>query len=259
MNVANPWNIESIYDFLYFNCPSCIFKNHLKQAFINHAYEMHPDSIEHLFKVNDGSLSDIIFPNIKEEISEEIIRKESTENPLDLEKPDTKPFRQYDSEEIGISYIEPITEIMEGKCETEDSEYVLCENNESLKKLTKKTKNDMKYENNKKGITKSQKCEYCGEIFPNKMALNQHKSEFHKDIKEFPCENCKKAFTRKAALKKHIEAVHEGIRNHVCNICGKALSTISMLKAHIKYVHDDEKARPYSHLDKVQGKTTKSV
>ena len=141
---------------------------------------------------------------------------------------------------------------MEGKCETENSEFVLCENKKRLKKFTKKTKNDMKNEK-----YKSRKCEYCDEIFPYKMDYNQHKSEVHKDIKEFPCENCKKAFTRKAALKKHIEAVHEGIRNHVCNICGKALSTISMLKAHIKYVHDDEKARPYSHLNKVEEKQQK--
>ena len=34
----NPWNIESIYDLQYFNCPSCTFKNKHKQEIIIHAY-----------------------------------------------------------------------------------------------------------------------------------------------------------------------------------------------------------------------------
>ena len=65
----NPWHIQSIYDFQYFICPCCIFKNHSKQEFINHAYETHPDSIVNLLNIKDNSLSDIIFPNniIKEE------------------------------------------------------------------------------------------------------------------------------------------------------------------------------------------------
>ena len=65
----NPWHIQSIYDFQYFICPCCIFKNHSKQEFINHAYETHPDSIVHLLNIKDNSLSDIIFPNdiIKQE------------------------------------------------------------------------------------------------------------------------------------------------------------------------------------------------
>ena len=72
-NNENPWHIESIYDLQYFNCPSCIFRNHSKQEFIDHAYEIHPDSIEHLFNIKDDSLADIIFPNY--EIKEEFVSK----------------------------------------------------------------------------------------------------------------------------------------------------------------------------------------
>ena len=50
--MENPWNIDSIYDLQYFNCPSCIFKDHSKQEMVNHVFEFHPDSIHHLGMVS---------------------------------------------------------------------------------------------------------------------------------------------------------------------------------------------------------------
>ena len=34
----NPWNVKSLYDLQFFNCPSpfCIYKNSSKQEFVNH-------------------------------------------------------------------------------------------------------------------------------------------------------------------------------------------------------------------------------
>ena len=52
----NPWDIQSIYELQYFNCPKCIFKNISKQEFIHHAYEDHPEAIENLNNIEDGSL-----------------------------------------------------------------------------------------------------------------------------------------------------------------------------------------------------------
>ena len=62
----NPWNIQSIYDLHYFNCPSCSFKNHYKQELVNHACENHPECIDYLANISDNSLSDIIFPTNQE-------------------------------------------------------------------------------------------------------------------------------------------------------------------------------------------------
>ena len=73
--MANPWNISSIYELQYFNCPSCIFKNRSKQEIVSHAYECHPESVNFLSKISDNSLYDIIYPwndfIIKEEIQED--------------------------------------------------------------------------------------------------------------------------------------------------------------------------------------------
>ena len=56
------WNIQSIYDLQYFICPSCPYKNHSKQEFVNHAYDFHSESEEYLKNIRDGSLYDIEVP-----------------------------------------------------------------------------------------------------------------------------------------------------------------------------------------------------
>ena len=69
--LQNPWQIQSIYDLQYFNCPTCEYKNHSKQEFVNHAYDFHPNSIDFLANINDESFVDIVCPwdmkNIKKE------------------------------------------------------------------------------------------------------------------------------------------------------------------------------------------------
>ena len=62
----NPWNINSIYKFQYFNCPTCEFKNNSKQVFIDHAFNVHKEAIEYLKNINDGSINDITFPLIED-------------------------------------------------------------------------------------------------------------------------------------------------------------------------------------------------
>ena len=61
--MSNPWNIKSIYDLQYFNCPSCVFKDPSEQEIINHAYEFHPESIEFLENIrNDCLMYGIVWP-----------------------------------------------------------------------------------------------------------------------------------------------------------------------------------------------------
>ena len=59
-----PWNVQSLYDLQYFNCPSplCIYKNNSKQQFIDHAYHFHPEADQYLRNINDGSISDVDIP-----------------------------------------------------------------------------------------------------------------------------------------------------------------------------------------------------
>ena len=81
----NPWSVTSLYEFQYFNCPSCpLFKVVSKQEFVYHAFNTHPKSIEDLEKISDGSLNDILLPWMPEEDRIKIEQKYNVED-LDYE------------------------------------------------------------------------------------------------------------------------------------------------------------------------------
>ena len=75
----NPWNIQSLYDLQFFNCPSCEFKIHSGQDFIDHAYNSHEECIEFLANIKDDSLDGLICPwlSFEEEIKTEDFFEES--------------------------------------------------------------------------------------------------------------------------------------------------------------------------------------
>ena len=62
--IENPWDIRSLYEFQYFNCPACHFKTEYfkTQDFVDHAYASHPESTNYLRSIDDGSMDDIDFP-----------------------------------------------------------------------------------------------------------------------------------------------------------------------------------------------------
>ena len=75
-NGENPWDVQSIYQLQFFNCPSCDFKDLSKQEFINHAHLSHFGAVKYLMNINDGSLNDVFCPwnnhqlNYKVELSD---------------------------------------------------------------------------------------------------------------------------------------------------------------------------------------------
>ena len=59
----NPWDVETLYEFQYFNCPTCSYINTSKQNFVIHAYDMHPESQNYFKKISDhDSFSDVLLP-----------------------------------------------------------------------------------------------------------------------------------------------------------------------------------------------------
>ena len=62
--MGNPWNIQTIYELQYFNCPSCVFKDPSKQEIIYHAYDYHPESIEYLENIKEESIMDVILETL---------------------------------------------------------------------------------------------------------------------------------------------------------------------------------------------------
>ena len=59
-NVTSPWDVESLYEFQYFNCPTCPYKHHSAEDFVDHAFNTHQESKNHFINIsNHDSFSDI--------------------------------------------------------------------------------------------------------------------------------------------------------------------------------------------------------
>ena len=59
---GSPWDVDSLYEYQYFQCPACTFNHNSKQDFVCHTYNTHPESIEYFKNISDGSLNDILSP-----------------------------------------------------------------------------------------------------------------------------------------------------------------------------------------------------
>ena len=109
----NPWEVKSIYEYYFFNCPTCIYKNSIKQDFFDHILQFHPQSSDHLRKISDGSLSDIITPWANKEI---IL---SDHNFIGTKKFNNSIEKVEDAENVDVKY-----EPFEDKNYQDDNEYL---------------------------------------------------------------------------------------------------------------------------------------
>ena len=272
--MENPWNIESIYELQYFNCPVCIFKDHSKQELIYHAFENHPDCINYLEKITDNSLKDVSLPWNNEPITE--IKLEPTETDdteLDIGPLNCEPHIEIEDDfgEKIITFDEnPIANPSENDHITETSESILT--NINVEGLT-----EVKIENcfDEKSIDLSEQgndfgnvledplksiynyCEICDQYFSSKNTFDQHLNFVHKTMplprnkhsngkKSFGaeimnCKYCGKIFNKTSNFKSHVKTVHEGVKEHKCETCGKLFGQLSNLKTHIKNVHEGQK------------------
>ena len=168
----NPWDIKSIYELQYFNCRSCVYKNHFKQEFINHAYEFHPEAIVYLTNIQDGSLNDINIPW-------DINNIETKVEPID----DDFPTKE---EPIDYDYID-------------DNDYTDdIETNDSLNAIEfceTKMNAAEKSTGVSKTVKKNHKCETCQKSYASPYKLKQHISSVHEEhMKNFKCETCGKSY-----------------------------------------------------------------
>ena len=233
--MQNPWHIQSIYDLQYFNCPSCVFKNHSKQEFINHVYEMHQKSIYYLYHIQDDSLKDIIFPKDVEKIMEELILEKSVDDPLELdiklifEESNNNPLK-LETQKIKTGENETIEDPIKLKMEVMETE-----ENETL-------------DNRIDGIHEHDK-KHCANF---NCDLDKHvkiKEDVH--VLMYSCQKCSKSFSQPQALNYHIRSVHckneiinsvynapkKNAHNYKCGLCTLAFSKDSLLKRHVDYVH----------------------
>ena len=83
------WDVESLYEFQYFQCPACTYNHNSKQDFVCHTFDTHPESVDYFRKISDGSLGDILppwgFNDEKSEVLSNNLKNEFIDNDEYLE------------------------------------------------------------------------------------------------------------------------------------------------------------------------------
>ena len=264
VQAKNPWNIESIYEFQYFNCPTCKFKNHSKQEFIDHAYNSHSEATEYLNNIKDGSIDDVSVPNISNLSNKKDEVEENNEEPIDEEFKVEAIVDKRVTSEGEIEYLLKWTGFSDRYNTWEPKELTFCEDliedfekNYREGRITSKPKTLLKKRTNtyvKKYKKDGEKfpCDQCKKVFYRDYMLAQHKFTAHdgpKPEKRYKCPKCDKMFNTNSYLTKHINVTHEGIKNQ-CEFCQMTFSGEQSLKRHVKMIHEDKRPHQCNHCDR---------
>ena len=193
---TNPWHIQSVYEFQYFNCPVCEFKDRNKQEFIDHAIKCHPESVNGFSNVYDGSLSDI---DLSFKIEEEYL--ETSDN--------IDPSCNVDHTHGNYSLVKEVkieadvnTDCHQQKQEPISVDVQEIDNVDNIaEKVATKTRL-------KKGILKQKRF--------------KSKEDLSKEISV--CQFCNGEYSNKQNLKLHIARVHDKSLRLTCHLCGKSVS-----------------------------------
>ena len=227
--LENPWEIKSIYELQYFNCPSCSYKIDSKQDFVCHAFDSHPDSVIYLRNIVDESLSDILCPwdstEYKGENFDELttyLNQDSIQNHHDA----SEEFQDIcnltnndDSNSVMVVLEEDLSESAKIDCNSSENTEVKSEDNnittlDPLQLTTEKVINKKKDLNNP--ISTVNKSEHT-------IQGNHDGLEDQNNIK---CQYCEMPLTSAIRLRRHIKKSHEEKVKYKCNICDKTFFSV---------------------------------
>ena len=261
----NPWNVDTLEEFLYFCCPECDLRDQSKVTFLQHALEKHPDAKECVLQFNefiikeepcelsdkdnkDININNENFYNIDEdygemlecelkyEYNEDSIKNESfkfsSEQDLNPVEIDYINFKEKNLNNVNVEEDGTIKEPYCYLCSKRfDSAWHLKRHNENVHE-------GIRY-----------KCDICGVLTRKKSMLKYHIETVHEGIKKHKCKLCKKKFQDKQSLRLHVQSVHEGVR-HQCDMCEESFSQANNLKLHLAKVHGKGKRSKCTFCDK---------
>ena len=237
----NLWEFKSLYELQFFNCPACDYKNKSKQKFVDHACNIHPESINYLMNVQDGSIGeDVLCPwnkndvNNTDEIFHVEVKQEMFVNEGAIEEDDEK----FENEEYSANDSE--IEVKKYEPPPEKNKPLFNPTDRHFKHVTPefwKVDGD----GNEHGF----KCDICSVSFTTDKHLKIHIHFVHeKNRNKEHCDICDITFKTTKKAMDHFEEIHLGIKKdkpsdqkETCKYCSKTFKKTS-LKIHIKQVHE---------------------
>jgi len=256
---GNPWQVDSLQDFLYLKCPECTYDTQEDLSFQDHALQNHPLSSVFFDKsfvkeedysydykdpltTSSGNLSLVAsFPklsNVKEELIDDT--SESKEAIEKYSKP--KRLKPHICSKCDRGFITPKklqkhSEIVHEGKKPKTKKKIKQEINEG-DELNKKVGKNERPKPHKERVKKQ--CPKCDKKLSS-LNLKSHIKRVHERIFPFLCNTCGYKATGNAELKNHVAVVHEGKR-HICPICGVGVTSPTYLKKHIAAVHEGIKS-----------------
>ena len=115
----NPWNVESLEDFRFYNCPECDHKESIKSDFLKHALNNHPRCGE-LFDSLDVERSKNITKNVSTTLKSKVQEIILEGNETDVVNSESSSLTSAIPQEIVGKQIESSEPLNSKNSETED-------------------------------------------------------------------------------------------------------------------------------------------
>ena len=257
MAQKNPWNIGSLYEFFYFNCPSCPFRSKSNQEFVNHACNFHPEAGPYLQNIQDNSINDIHVPyhEFESKVSNDRIENKN-------EEAFTVDAIESDKVEVDDNMIKSELEEYALSFEKDDD---FEENGDRFKQNEDKENKDF-VENEEESFAKNDnvdnddfKCKICDKFYTTKTGLKYHlKKDHDKNLKDsfYKCNLCTRGFAYKECLKSHFKKCHNEMElkeslytreDYKCDICEKPFINKKSLFLHNEKFHKQDLLEKLQH------------
>ena len=222
-----------------------------------------------LTKISDGSLDDIVLPNILDELSQIDVKEEFlnySESPnyhVDIGENNVKVVRVVDSrnqyhknkqfkcsicDDTFKTFIERKSHLVSNHKGEKPYKCSICD--DKFKTL-KERKSHL--DSNHKG-ERPYKCPICESRFSDQHNLKEHISQVHVKNKPFLCDSCPSAFAKPYGLGLHIREVHKKLKPLKCDQCTQCFSRLFHLKEHVLRVHEGKKPEKKFCCDKCDSK-----
>ena len=246
----NPWDVTTVDEFLFYNCPECEVKTKDADAFMSHAIESHELAKQYMSRYDLIEAKDIKV-EIQELESSQKCDSQTSDNP-------SKPRKKFECDNCDSTFSDKVTLGIHQKyaCHTLQSQDIKeCDNERDYRTYLKErieanlqkqdvTKRDKERDNHSIFIedTKNFKCDICDFGCDDDDDLVIHRQDKHYIIAErkHQCDKCDFKGSTLKNLEKHMISQHDFKKLYNCAICSKSFNHSSSLSNHKKRVHGNK-------------------
>ena len=272
----NPWHVESIQEFVFLNCPECIYKSKEEDAFQQHAMQNHPQSsvlfqpstteqeitVSNVIISEDGTTAEIIpleyyVTEAPTTFNGETVIAETTQI-VTAESADMIPENATVIEE-NLDPKDIVIKVKDEKVAHVPDENVAPFIGKPFEANAAKIPSQSGYKKGQREIKKNSvqalinvleelsedqkfSCIVCKKSFKSNKMMKEHTLKEHGDKEgNIKCLHCNKTLPSDGELRKHIRARHY---YQQCHLCDKVVQ-LHILKRHLESVHGDRSKKKH--------------